>query len=296
MLLDEVQWLIEERRTRALLTGSSARKLRRGGVNLLGGRARSRTLHPFVSAELGELDLLRALSFGGLPSIYLSDDPRDDLRSYTGDYLQEEIAHEGLTRNIPAFSRFLGVAALCNGRILNYTNVANDAQTPRTTVHEYFAILRDTLIGYDLPAWGRARSRKPVATSKFYFFDIGVARALQGREPVTERAPDFGDAFEAWLFHELRTWIDYRGDGTLHYWRTTSGFEVDFILDEAIAIEAKATRRVTGRDLKGLRALSEEASMKRSIVVSLEARPRRVEQIEILPWRDFLRRLWDGQL
>lgn len=296
VLLDEVQFLIEERRARVLLTGSSARKLRRGGVNLLGGRARSQTLHPLVSAELGDFDLMHVLNYGGLPSITLSDEPRADLASYTTDYLREEIAHEGLTRNIPAFSRFLEVAALCNGHILNHTKVASDAQVARTTVHEYFAILRDTLIGHDLPAWGVARKRKPTATAKFYFFDIGVARHLQGRHHLDERSPDFGAAFEAWLLHELRAFNDYRGDGSLSFWRTSSGFEVDFILDEAIAIEVKAARRVTQSDLKGLRALAEEATLRRMILVCLEDRPRTVEGVDILPYRDFLRELWSGAL
>ena len=295
-LLDEVQWLIEERKARFLLTGSSARKLRGGGVNLLGGRARSRTFHPFVSREVEDLDLLRALSFGTLPSIYLSENPREDLRSYTGDYLREEIAHEGLTRNIPAFSRFLEVAALLNGRILNYTKIATDAQVPRTTVHEYFQILRDTLVGYDLMAWGKARRRKPLSTSRFYFFDIGVARALQGRGPIDERSADFGEALEAYLFHELRAWIDYRGDGELAYWRTTSGFEVDFVLDEAAAIEVKSTRNAVGHDFKGLHAIREETGVRRRYLVCLEPRPRIVEGIEVLPWREFLARLWGDAL
>lgn len=296
VLLDEVQFLIEERGARVLLTGSSARKLRRGGVNLLGGRARSRTLHPLVSAELGDFDLAHVLRFGGIPSITLSDDPRADLASYATDYLREEIAHEGLTRNIPAFSRFLEVAALCNGQILNHTKVANDAQVARTTVHEYFAILRDTLIGHDLPAWGISRKRKPVATAKFYFFDIGVARQLQGRQHLDERSPDFGAAFEAWICHELRTFNDYRADGSLAYWRTSSGFEVDFILDEAIAIEVKAARRITPSDLKGLTALADEATLQRRILVCLEDRPRHVAGIDILPYRQFLQELWAGDL
>jgi predicted AAA+ superfamily ATPase len=291
-LLDEVQWLIEERGVRFLLTGSSARKLRHGGVNLLGGRARSRTLHPLVACELGEVDLLKALSFGTLPSVYFSDSPREDLRSYTGDYLREEIAHEGLARSVPAFSRFLEVAALCNGKMLNFSQIASDAQVPRTTVHEYFAILKDTLIGYELPAWGVAKNRKPLTTSKLYFFDGGVARALQGRGQLDEKAADFGEAFEAWLFHELKAWADYRADGDVKYWRTTSGFEVDFILGEAVGVEVKAKRRVDPTDLKGLRALRDETGLKRLVVVSLEARARVIDGIEVLPWRDFLRRLW----
>ena len=295
-LLDEVQFLIEERGARVLLTGSSARKLRKGGVNLLGGRARSRTLHPFVSAELDAPDLLRLLTWGGLPSIVLSDDPRADLRSYTADYLREEIAHEGLTRNVPAFSRFLEVAALCNTQIINYSNIANDAQVARTTVHEYFSILRDTLLGYDLPAWGVTTKRKPTATSKFYFFDIGVARHLQGRRELDERSPDVGAALEAWTFHELRAWNDYRDDGSLAFWKSTSGFEVDFVLDESIAIEVKASRRIAKGDLKGLRALAEEVPLKRQIVACLEPRARHVDGVDILPYAEFLQALWAGEL
>jgi predicted AAA+ superfamily ATPase len=294
-LLDEVQWLIEERGIRFLLTGSSARTLRRGGVNLLGGRARSRTLHPLVSPELGEVDLTRALAFGTMPSIYFSDNPREDLRSYTGDYLREEIAHEGLTRRIPAFSRFLEVAALCNGKMLNFSEIASDAQVPRTTVHEYFAILKDTLIGYELEAWGRTKSRKPIVTSKLYFFDVGVARSLQGRGALDEKSADFGEAFEAWLFHELLSWVHYHGDGDLKYWRTTSGFEVDFVLNERVGIEVKSTRRVAQRDLKGLKALQEETGIRAAIVVSCEPRPREVDGIEILPWEQFLERLWSNE-
>ena len=294
-LLDEVQWLVDERRCRVLLTGSSARKLRRGGVNLLGGRLRSRTLHPFVSAELGDaFDLGRALRYGGLPPIVFSDDPVADLRAYTGDYLKEEIAHEGLTRNLAAFSRFLEVASLCNTQILNMTKIASDAQVPRTTVHEYFEILKDTLLGWELPALGLAKKRKALATSKFYFFDVGVARALQGRTTLDERSTEYGEAFEAWIFHELRTYLDYRGPGELHYWRTTSGFEVDFVLDGAIAIEAKATRRATDRELKGLRAIGDERRFRRRILVCTEPHPRRVDDLEVLPVREFLEQLWSG--
>lgn len=293
-LLDEVHWLIEERKLRFLLTGSSARKLRRGGVNLLGGRARSRTLHPFVGPELGaDFDLLKALNWGTLPSIYLSDSPKEDLAAYAGDYLREEIAAEGLTRNVPAFSRFLHVAATCNGQILNVANVANDAQVPKTTVQEYFQILRDTLIGHDLPAFRQTIKRKPTATAKFYLFDIGVARHLQDAGPVKPRSPDFGGAFESYVFHELRTYIDYKvPGGSLSYWRSSSGFEVDFILNGEVAIEVKGKTAVGDRDLKSLRALREEGVMKQCVLVCLEPRTRQVDGIEILPFRLFVERLW----
>ena len=293
-LLDEVHLLIEERGARFLLTGSSARKLRRGGVNLLGGRARSLSLHPFVSQELPDFDLLHALNFGLIPPIYLSDEPDADLAAYAGLYLQEEVAAEGLTRNIPAFSRFLEVAALCNGTILNYSNVASDAQVPRSTVQEYFRILEDTLIGATLPAWRRSVRRKPITTSKFYFFDPGVVRHLRNQGRIQLRSPAFGDAFETFLVHELRSYRDYCGGGTLHYWRSTSGFEVDFVVDDRVAVEVKGKETVTGRDLRGLRALREENLLADYLVVCLETRPRIVDGIQILPWREFLDQLWSG--
>ena len=293
-LLDEVHLLIEQRGTRFLLTGSSARKLRRGGVNLLGGRARSRALHPFVAAELGaDFDLMRALNVGLLPPIYLSDSPREDLKAYVGDYLTQEVAAEGLTRNVPAFSRFLEVAAACHGQLINYAAVASDAQVPRSTVQEYFGILRDTLLGFDLPAWTHSVKRKPLSTAKFYLFDVGVAAYLQRRGRVRPRSASFGPAFESFVFQELRAWLDYRTvDAELHYWRSKSGFEVDFILDDRIAIEIKAKQTVGDRDLRGLRALRDEGLLDRYLVVSLEARARRQDGIEVLPWREFLEQLW----
>jgi predicted AAA+ superfamily ATPase len=296
-LLDEVHLLIEQRGLRFLMTGSSARKLRRGGVNLLGGRARSRVLHPFVCRELDDFDLRRALDVGLVPSIYLSDDPRADLRAYAGDYLTQEIAAEGATRNIPAFSRFLEVAALCNGQLINAAQIASDAQVARSTVQNYFEILKDTLIATTLPAWKRSEKRKAIVTSKLYFFDGGIVRHLQHRRGLRPRSPEFGAAFETWMHHELRSYLDYRHpDGELHFWRSKSGFEVDFVLDASVAIEAKAKSSVGARDLRGLRALREEHLLRRYIAVSLEDRPRTVDGIEILPWRDFIDRLWDGAL
>ena len=266
-LLNEVHRLIETRRIKFLLTGSSARKLRRGGVNLLGGRARTKHLHPLIYKELGrDFDLSQALTRGTLPSIYFSDDPRADLRSYAGTYLEQEIVAEGATRNIPAFSRFLKVAALCNGTMVNFTNVANDAQVPRTTVYEYFRILQDTLILHEVPAWRQSHKRKPLASSKYYFFDVGVVGMLQGRtfRPGT---PEYGEAFETYLAHELLSYRDYMSGEPISFWRTTSGFEVDFILGDHTAVEVKAKEHVSPQDLKSLKALAEEKSMRRYVGV-----------------------------
>jgi len=294
-LLNEVHRLIEERGIRFLLTGSSARKLRRGGVNLLGGRARTKYLHPLTYKELGErFDLFRGIERGLLPSIYFSDDPRADLRAYAGSYLQQEIVAEGFTRNIPAFSRFLRVAALCNGTIVNFTNVANDAQVARTTVYEYFEILKDTLILHELPAWRKSKKRKPLASSKYYFFDIGVVSALQERE-FRPRTPEFGEAFETYIFHELICYRDYMGGDPLSYWRSTSGFEVDFIIGDHTAIEVKAKENLSPAELKPLRALAEEKKLKRFLCVSLEPRRREIADVTVLPYKDFLELLWSGQ-
>ena len=293
-LLHEVHRLIETRHVHFLLTGSSARKLRRGGVDLLGGRARTKALHPLTWRELGaRFNLRRVVERGLLPSIYFSDDPRADLRAYAGTYLQQEVVAEGATRNAPAFSRFLRVAALCNGTIVNFTNVANDAQVARTTVYEYFEILQDTLLLHELPAWRRSRKRKPIVSSKFYFFDVGVVAALQGRV-FAPGTPEFGEALETYLMHELVSHRDYRADEPLSFWRSTSGFEVDFLIGDHTAIEVKAKEHVTADDLKPLRALAQERRCKRYLCVCLEARPRRVGDVTILPLQDFLEALWRG--
>jgi uncharacterized protein len=294
-LLNEVHRLIEERGVHFLLTGSSARKLRRGGVNLLGGRARTKYLHPLTYRELGErFDLLRAVERGLLPSVYFSDDPRADLQAYAGSYLQQEIVAEGATRNVPAFSRFLKVAALCNGSIVNFTKVANDAQVARTTVYEYFEILKDTLVLYELPAWRKSKKRKPLASSKYYLFDVGVVSALQGRD-FRPGTPEFGEAFETYLIHELLSYSDYVSGESLSYWRSTSGFEVDFIIGDHTAVEVKAKENLSPHDVKPLLMLAEEKKLKRYLCVSLEPRRRKFDTLTILPWRDFLEALWSGE-
>jgi uncharacterized protein len=297
-LLDEVHLLIERKKLRFLLTGSSARKLRTGGVNLLGGRARSMHFHPLSIHEIGrDFDLSRALNHGLLPAIYLGDEPDLDLAAYVGTYLREEIAHEALTRNVPAFARFLEVAALCNAEQINYSKIASDAQVARTTVQEYFQILRDTLLGWDVPVWQRTKKRKAVTTSKFLFFDWGVVRHLRGTGEVKSPSPEFGHAFEAWVGHELKTWCDYRGQGAeLCFWRSRGGHEVDFLVGDELAIEVKATTNANARDVAGLVALREESLLKRYVVVCQETRRRVVDGIEILPWRVFADELWSDRL
>lgn len=231
---------------------------------------------------------------GLLPSIYFSDDPRADLQSYAGSYLQQEIVAEGATRNVPAFSRFLKVAAACNGTIVNFTNVSNDAQVKRTTVYEYFEILKDTLILHELAPWKKTKKRKPLASSKYYFFDVGVVSALQGRR-FRPGTPEFGEALETYLFHELRSYSDYLSEEPLAFWRSTTGFEVDFIIGDHTAVEVKAKENVSAQDLKSLRAFAEEKQLKRYLCVSLEPRPRKLDGIEILPFTEFLEALWNKE-
>ncbi|MEI6389249.1 MAG: AAA family ATPase [Spirochaetota bacterium] len=298
-LLDEVQLLIEERGIRFLLTGSSARKLRTAGTNLLGGRARTRHFHPFTWFEVrGEgFSIERVMERGLLPPHWPSPSPDEDLAAYVDTYLTEEIAAEGLSRNLPAFARFLQTAAASNARMINYTNIANDAQLPRQTVKLWFQVLVDTLLGYELPAFRTAVKRKSIETAKFFFFDIGVVRTLRRIAPVLPGTGDFGEFFEHFIFMELRAWIDFRSPRTqLSYWRSKSGYEVDFLLNEEVAIEVKATARVSDSDLAGLKALREEGRLLRFMVVCRQERPELRDGIEIMPWEYFLQALWAGSL
>ena len=298
-LLDDVHDLIESRGFRFVLTGSSPVKLRRSGVNLLGGRARTRRMHPLVSAEIPDWDLDRAIHYGGIPSIYLSDEPFQDLLTYCGNYLQLEIQAEGLVRGIEAFSRFLHVAGLTNTSLVVFERIANDAQVPARTVREYYQVLEDTLIGTMLIPFvpGKLAKRKPISHGKFYFFDGGVANSLAGVPSLTPRTEPYGRALEQLIFQELRAWLDYRRDTRrLSFWRTVDGSEVDFIVEEDLAIEVKATSTLAGEDFRGLRRLMEEIPVRKPLIVCNEPVRRTVGTIEILPVREFLTDLWEGRL
>ena len=297
-LLDEIHLMIEERGIRFLLTGSSARKLKKSGAHLLGGRGRDRVFHPFTYPELKHsgFDLSRAINHGLIPSHYLTDDPDEDLASYVGRYLTEEIAGEGVARNLPAFSRFLQVAALANGQLLNYTSVASDSQISRATVQNWFQVLYDTLLAWEILPFTKTVKRKSIDTAKFYFFDTGVVRALRGLPRIVTEQTEWGEFFEQFIMMEIKSWIDYFEPLIpLQFWRSTSKFEVDFVLDGRIAIEVKSANRITSQHLKGLLALSEEGICKRYIMVCNEDRPRNEGFIEITPWRVFLDDLWSGK-
>ena len=300
MLLDEIHYLIEERNIRFLLTGSSARKLKDAGVNLLGGRATERHMHPFTYPEIGNhknYNLPFIFDHGLLPSIFLSDDPAEDLAAYTNTYLTEEIAAEGASRNLSAFSRFLLIAALTNARILNYSNIANDCKVSVQTITQWYDILEKTLIGYRVEAFTETVKRKAFASPKFYFFDIAVARYLKNNPVPNENTSEFGELFEQFICMELKAWIDYRSPRSkLTYWRSLSMHEVDFCIDDNLAIEVKASRNVSEKQLKGLKALREEGIFRQFVVVCQEEHPRIVDGISILPWRFFLEQLWYGSL
>ncbi|MGH7152100.1 MAG: ATP-binding protein [Planctomycetota bacterium] len=296
-LLDEVHWLIERERAAFLLTGSSARKLRRGHANLLAGRAWRYELGPLSATEVEGFELERALWTGLLPPHLLSPDPERDLRAYVADYLKEEIAAEAAVRDLPAFAEFLRVAAITSSELLNYTNVAREAGISAKVVRGYFEILEDTLLGHRLAPWTRSRGRRMTLTEKFYFFDVGVANYLARRRPRLGGA-EFGKSFEHWVLMEILNFRRYRSpDLDVRFWRTSTGLEVDFILgDMETAIEVKGGARVHAGDLRGLLSLRESRPVKRAIVVSLERAPRKLGGIEVIPWRTFLDRLWGGDL
>ena len=231
-LLDEVHDLIESRGLRFVLAASNPAKLRRGGVNLLGGRARIRGLFPFVSAEVPDWDLMRAVNVDGIPSIYYSDDPIEDLRACCGTDLQMEIQAEGLVRGVERFSRFLTAAALTCGEQVVFDRVAADAAVPLRTVREYFQVLEDTLLGTLLqPYRPRRPRRKPASHAKLYLFDVGVANVLADTTRIEAGSPAFGRALEQLVFCELRACLAYhRSPDALTFWRTTDGSEVDFVI------------------------------------------------------------------
>lgn len=297
-LLDEVQWLMVNRQTQFVLCGSSARKLKRGGANLLGGRALRYELFPLVSAEIPEIDLLRALNHGLVPRHYLADDAEPLSRAYVGDYLKEEIAAEALARNVPAFARFLESASFSNGEVVSYENIARECGVSAPTVKGYFQILEDTLLARFVPSFRKKPKRRVVHSPKFYFFDVGIANALLKRSRIAKGSEVFGKAFEHFIFQELIAHSHYsRGNYPISYWRTSSGFEVDFILgDGEVAIEIKGVEEVQPRHLKGIRAFQDEYRVKKSIVVSLDPRPRQVGDVTIMPWRNFLNALWSGDV
>ena len=251
-----------------------------------------------MSAEVPDWDLMRAINVGGIPSIWFSDDPVEDLRAYCGSYLQLEIQAEGLVRGVERFSRFLTAAALGCGQQVVFERLASDAAVPARTVREYFQVLEDTLVGELVRPFSPKRaSRKPVSHAKFYLFDVGVANVLAGITRIEAGSAAFGRALEHLVYCELSARLGYARDTRpLTFWRTADGSEVDFVVGDGVAIEVKASGAVIPRDLIGLRRLAEEVPLRRRIVVCGESAPRIVDGIELLPVREFLAALWNGEI
>ena len=297
-LLNEVHRLIESRRLRFVMTGSSARKLRRRGVNLLAGRALTRFMHPLTAAELGrDFDLRRAVRFGCLPFACTDPAPEDYLRSYVTAYLREEVQQEGLTRNLAAFARFLEAASFSQGSVLNMAAVARESAVGRKVVEDYFSVLDDLLIGVRLPIFTRRAKRRLVAHPKFYLFDAGVFQAIRPHGPLDAADEIRGAALETLFLQQLRAVNDYLGLGySLHYWRTALGDEVDFVLYGArglVAFEVKATPRVRPDDLRGLRRLREDYPQAKAFFVYTGSRRWHERGIEVVPADDAIRTLAD---
>ena len=302
LLLNEVHALIESEKIGFILCGSSARRLRAVGVNLLGGRAWKFSFFPLTSREIEDFDLLRALSHGLLPSIYLSPHFARTQRAYITTYLKDEIQTEGLVRNLSAFSKFLDVVGFTHGGMVNYANISNEVGVTANTVKEYYQILVDTLLGYQIYPYRKQVKRQIVSSApRFYLFDVGIANHLAKKTIVNLAGPDAGAAFEHFILMEL---VAYRGiqekDFEISYWRTKTGLEVDFILGRGeIAIEVKISTIVRQPVLKGLEAFMEEHHPKHAIVVSQDLARRHIETehgiIEVIPWKEFLDELWDNR-
>lgn len=297
-LLDEIHWLIENKNSQFLLTGSSARKLKRNNANLLGGRAWRYNMMPLCTPEIDYFDIEEIMVSGLLPPHFLSTDPIQDLRAYVADYLKEEIIAEALVQNIPSFSEFLSVLAHTNGEMLNYSNVARESGTSTKNVRDYFQILEDTLLGYRLRPWRKQKNRRLIETEKFYLFDVGLANYLGKRKPKLG-SPAFGKSFEHFIFMELKAFQAYKNpELSLYYWRTASNLEVDFILGEMdVALEIKSSKRVSIYDTKNLAYLKEEYSPKKAIIIGFETGEKQFENATLyMHWQLFLEKLWNGNI
>jgi len=297
-LMDEIHLMIEEQKKRFLLTGSSARKLRRSYTKLMGGRTRSIYMHPLIHRELGkDFDLARVLSYGCLPHVWLSPEPFAELVDYVGDYLQQEILAEAVTRGIDQYSRFLTQIATATTQILNIDGLSRDSQLAPSTTRRYLEILSDTMVATQIDPWQAGKKRKAITSTKLLFFDVGVVNALLEIDGYNPRSNDAGWQLEQYIGQELLAYCDYSDRNIkLNFWRSTDKCEVDYVLGDAVAIEVKHTASVTEKDLKGLTAIHAEGKWRHKIVVSRDPIPRRIGDIDILPVEEFLQRLWNNDL
>lgn len=295
-LLDEVHRLIEEYKIKFLLTGSSARKLRREGANMLGGRAREAQLFPLTWNEIDDFDLIKYLNYGGLPIIYQSSQPTEDLKAYVRSYLAEEIKAEAFVRNYERFVRFLEVMSTANGQELNYASLASDSGVPARTIENHIEVLKDTLMAYELLPFSKTLKRKAISKSKFYFFDIGVANYLSEKLPLAEGTSDIGVSFEQFIINEVRAYLSYnRIDKNLTYWRSGK-FEVDLVVGKDVAIEIKFSKQMKSEFYTNIEALKEEGLLKKYLIVGRFSTGGAKDGIEYLPYENFLKKLWAGEI
>ena len=298
-ILDEVHRLIEKKGWKFLLTESSSRKLKRGGANLLAGRAWSAYLYPLTFHEIGarNFDLKRHLLYGGLPFVCLSTEPEEELLAYRSHYLKEEIQLEALVKKIPQFLRFLEAAALSSGGILNFTKLGNDYGISPSTIREYYSVLEETFIGFFLEPWTRSKKRKAISKAKFYLFDLGVLNSLTETKSLNFHSDLFGKNFEHWIIQEMRACLYYkRLFLKMGYWKSVNRQEVDLTVGEEIAIEIKSTKKVSSKHLRNLKALQEEKVFKKFFLVSCDPDNTLQENIHCLHWSEFLRHLWGNRI
>lgn len=297
-LLDEVHWLMVNKGLWFILSGSSARKIRRSGANNLGGRAIPETLYPLVSAEIPDFDLDRAIQNGMIPRHYMVANARNRMRGYIDLYLKEEIIEESLVQNVDVFVRFMEVAAIMDGEILNYENVASDCEVTANTVKAYYKILVDTLLGFEVPAYRKVIKRKLYKSPRFYYFDVGITNYLTKRYHLAPKTPEYGHAFEHLVMQEIVAYLGYKNsDEELSYWHTYENLEVDAVIGDArVAIEIKSTDHVDHDDKKGVMEFAKEHPDTKQILVSRDRVSRRSGDVDLYYVTDFFKALWAGEI
>lgn len=297
-LLDEVHWLMVEKGLWFILSGSSARKIKKSGANNLGGRAIPETLFPLVSAEIPDFDIERAVQNGMIPRHYMVANARNRMRAYIDLYVKEEIIEEALVQNVDEFIRFMEVAAIMDGEILNYENVASDCGVSANTVKAYYKILVDTLLGFEVPAYRKVIKRKLYKSPRFYYFDIGIANHLTKRYQLAPKTPEYGHAFEHLIIQEIVAYLAYtNSDEELTYWHTYENIEVDAIIGDArVAIEIKSTDHVDHGDKKGIMEFAKEHPNAKQILVSRDRISRRSGNVDLYYVTDFFKALWAREI
>ena len=297
-LLDEVHWLMVEKGLWFILSGSSARKIKKSGANNLGGRAIPETLFPLVSAEIPDFDLERAVQNGMIPRHYMVANARNRMRAYIDLYLKEEIIEEALVQNVDEFIRFMEVAAIMDGEILNYENVASDCEVSANTVKAYYKILVDTLLGFEVPAYRKVIKRKLYKSPRFYYFDVGIANHLTKRYHLAPKTPEYGHAFEHLIMQEIVAYLGYtNSDEELTYWHTYENLEVDAVIGDArVAIEIKSKEHIDHDDKKGVTEFAKEHPDTKQIIVSRDRISRRSGDVDLYYVTDFFKALWAGEI